>query len=238
MREIKLPGYSFEYDPAAAAEEQRARKARLAGRHTQRPPEPVIKPEPVLVRAAPVEVPQAKSAPVPVVKITPTVTPPTPTTPALEVFTFRDELEILKEESGRIEERMEQLIELHPELTPLVNNTEGTTLPRLKIVDIQKAVCQHFDMDLKLFLSESRKKKLVYARSVAMYLARMLTDKSMLFIGRLMGNRDHTTVLHAVKKTQSRILTDEGLRQDVKEVLRILRREDLVDKVIIEAAPD
>ena len=59
---------------------------------------------------------------------------------------------------------------------------------------------------------------MVQARGVAMYLARQLTDKSLDEVGRHYGGRDHTTVLHACRKTESLLAGDPVTRQAVDEL--------------------
>jgi chromosomal replication initiator protein len=71
---------------------------------------------------------------------------------------------------------------------------------RLKIADIQKLVASHFQVSLNDIMSARRNASVVRARHVAMYLAKLLTPKSLLEISRRFGGRDHTTVLHAVRK--------------------------------------
>ena len=72
--------------------------------------------------------------------------------------------------------------------------------------------------------SSSRKQSVVRARSLAMLLARRLTSKSLDQIGAYFGGRDHSTVLHAIRKTESLVDTDNELHQamlDVSEKLSV-----------------
>lgn len=78
---------------------------------------------------------------------------------------------------------------------------DGATLVKpLTIRDIQIAVCDRVGMTLAEFLGERRQAPVVHARQVAMYLAKVLTGRSTPEIGRRFGGRDHTTILHAIKK--------------------------------------
>ena len=82
-------------------------------------------------------------------------------------------------------------------------------------------------------LSASRAQPVAFARQVAMYLSRELTDVSLPAIGRAFGNRNHTTVMHACKRTAERIATDK----DAYEAVRKLTRE-LGGELMRSGAPD
>lgn len=71
------------------------------------------------------------------------------------------------------------------------------------IKDIQRAVATHCGVSVHDMLSSRRTKDVVRPRQIAMYLAKTLTPQSMPEIGRRSGNRDHTTVLHAVRKVEA-----------------------------------
>jgi chromosomal replication initiator protein len=80
---------------------------------------------------------------------------------------------------------------------------------KIKVVDIQKLVARHFQVSLDDILSARRTASVVRPRQIAMYLAKVLTPRSLPDIGRLFG-RDHTTVLHAVRKITNII---DGINQ-------------------------
>jgi chromosomal replication initiator protein len=86
------------------------------------------------------------------------------------------------------------------------------------IREIQAAVVQHFGVSPDELLSSTRTARVAWPRQVAMYLARELTDESLPAIGRQFGGRDHTTVLHAWRRTSSRIASDEDSRQAVEKL--------------------
>jgi chromosomal replication initiator protein len=88
------------------------------------------------------------------------------------------------------------------------------SIPR-SLSDIQTAACQHFGLSPEELLSPSRAARVAWPRQVAMYLARELTAESLPAIGRHFGGRDHTTVLHALRRTQERILADAASREAV-----------------------
>jgi hypothetical protein len=70
----------------------------------------------------------------------------------------------------------------------------------IRIEDIQRATCRHFQIKRLDMLSDRRTKNLVRPRQVAMFLSKDITRRSLPEIGRRFGGRDHTTVLHAIRK--------------------------------------
>ncbi len=88
----------------------------------------------------------------------------------------------------------------------------------ITIDQVAKVIARRFKLKLSELKSTTRRQEVVRARSLAMYLARQLNGNSYEKIGRYFGNRDHTTVLHACRKTQSQVLTDSELRNAVDEV--------------------
>jgi chromosomal replication initiator protein len=97
---------------------------------------------------------------------------------------------------------------------------EPSAIPQLR--SITKHVCKYFKVRSGDLRGPARQQRIVRARGVAMLLARQLTDKSLEQVGRHYGNRDHTTVLHACRKTESLIQADPSIRQAVEELTRQL----------------
>jgi chromosomal replication initiator protein len=93
---------------------------------------------------------------------------------------------------------------------------------RRSISEIQAAACEHFGISAEELLSSARTQRIAWPRQVAMYLARELTGESLPAIGRHFGGRDHTTVLHAWRRTSARIATDESSREAVQKLCRNL----------------
>ncbi|WP_096202881.1 chromosomal replication initiator protein DnaA [Bacillus sp. FJAT-45350] len=93
----------------------------------------------------------------------------------------------------------------------------------LTIVDIQKAVSEHYSVKLDEFKAKKRTKAVAFPRQIAMYLSRELTDSSLPKIGSEFGGRDHTTVIHAHEKISKMLGTDHELQQKVKEIIEQLR---------------
>jgi chromosomal replication initiator protein len=99
----------------------------------------------------------------------------------------------------------------------------GTALARRNassIGDIQLAVGEHFGVSRDELLSKARDARVAWPRQVAMYLSRELTEESLPAIGRHFGGRDHTTVLHACRRTTARMLADDAARKAIEHVSR------------------
>jgi chromosomal replication initiator protein len=90
------------------------------------------------------------------------------------------------------------------------------------IGDIQAAACDLFGISPDELLSSSRTPRLAWPRQLAMYLSRELTAESLPAIGRQFGGRDHTTVLHACRRTSARLAEDEEAREAVDKLCGIL----------------
>jgi chromosomal replication initiator protein len=102
------------------------------------------------------------------------------------------------------------------ELRDLVRPVE---LKRVRIEEIQRIVARHYNVSRSDLLSSRRTANVVRPRQIAMYLAKTLTLRSLPEIGRRFGGRDHTTVLHAVRKIESLIGSDNSLAAEI-EVLK------------------
>ena len=94
---------------------------------------------------------------------------------------------------------------------------------RVKIEDIQKLVASHYSVTRADILSSRRTAIVVKPRQVAMYLAKALTLRSLPEIGRRFGGRDHTTVLHAVRKIEGLCAADTALREELELLKRMLQ---------------
>ncbi|RBP00793.1 chromosomal replication initiator protein [Roseiarcus fermentans] len=94
---------------------------------------------------------------------------------------------------------------------------------RVKIEDIQKLVATHYSVSRADILSSRRTAVVVKPRQVAMFLAKTLTMRSLPEIGRRFGGRDHTTVLHAVRKIEALTQSDGSLKEEVDLLKRMLQ---------------
>jgi chromosomal replication initiator protein len=94
---------------------------------------------------------------------------------------------------------------------------------RVTIDEIQKRVAEHFNIKMAEMTSSRRARVVARPRQVAMYLAKQLTSRSLPEIGRKFGGRDHTTVMHAVKKIEELAASDRALAEDVELLRRMLQ---------------
>ncbi len=93
---------------------------------------------------------------------------------------------------------------------------------KVNIEEIQKKVSQHFNVKMSDMSSSRRSRTIARPRQIAMYLSKNLTSRSLPEIGRRFGNRDHTTVIHAVKKVEELRNKDVGFDEDVQLLIRML----------------
>jgi chromosomal replication initiator protein len=105
---------------------------------------------------------------------------------------------------------------LHP-------NLKGGVERRITVDEIQKVTADHFGLKQADLLSERRTRAVARPRQIAMHICKQLTTRSYPDIGRRFGGRDHTTVLHAVKKIDELIAADEQIARDVEALMRRLR---------------
>ena len=94
---------------------------------------------------------------------------------------------------------------------------------RVKIEDIQKLVANHYNISRADILSSRRTATVVRPRQIAMYLSKALTLRSLPEIGRRFGGRDHTTVLHAVRKIENLCSSEATLAEEVELFKRLLQ---------------
>jgi chromosomal replication initiator protein len=95
---------------------------------------------------------------------------------------------------------------------------------RIKVEDILRIVSRHFAVSKADILSDRRHRSVVRPRQIGMYLAKQLTSRSLPEIGRRFGNRDHTTVLHAIRKIDKEIGDNPHLKEEIEELKRQLNR--------------
>jgi len=92
---------------------------------------------------------------------------------------------------------------------------------RVTVDEIQRQVADYFNIKLSDLLSARRARQVARPRQVAMYLSKQLTSKSLPSIGRKFGGRDHTTVMHAVKRIEELKQTDSVLEEDILHLERM-----------------
>ena len=105
-------------------------------------------------------------------------------------------------------------------IADLVGNREPR---RIRIEEIQKVVARHYNVTKHDLLSARRTRTVVRPRQIAMYLAKTMTPRSFPEIGKRFGGRDHTTVLHAVRKIEGMVAADETLAHEIEFLRRIIQ---------------
>ncbi|QTP64405.1 chromosomal replication initiator protein DnaA [Candidatus Liberibacter africanus] len=111
-------------------------------------------------------------------------------------------------------------VEIVDELLSHLVNTGETK--KMRIEDIQRMVSKHYNISRNDLLSNRRVRTVVRPRQIAMYLSKIMTPRSFPEIGRRFGDRDHTTVLHAVRKVEKMLETDITLKKEVELLKRLI----------------
>jgi len=92
----------------------------------------------------------------------------------------------------------------------------------INVESIQNIVAVYFNLNIQEMLSPRRSRSLARPRQIAMYLAKKYTTNSLPDIGRKFSNRDHTTVIHAVKKIDELIKNDNEIKHSITEIIKRL----------------
>ena len=104
----------------------------------------------------------------------------------------------------------------------LLAHLVGAEPKRVRIEDIQRVVARHYNVSRQELVSNRRTRVIVKPRQIAMYLSKTLTPRSFPEIGRRFGGRDHTTVLHAVRKIEELISGDTKLSHEIELLKRLI----------------
>ncbi|MEJ2025860.1 MAG: helix-turn-helix domain-containing protein, partial [Deltaproteobacteria bacterium] len=94
------------------------------------------------------------------------------------------------------------------------------------IQEIQNITARFFDLPLSDILSNSKKRRYSYPRQVSMYLCRILTQSSYKEIGTAFQNKDHSTVLYAVRHITKRMEENDGIKNDILELEHLIGEGD------------
>ncbi len=94
---------------------------------------------------------------------------------------------------------------------------------KVTVEEIQRKVADHYSVRLSDLIGPKRQRTIARPRQVAMYLAKQLTLRSLPDIGRRFGGRDHTTIMHGVKKIEELMATDSQLSDDLQLLRRLLQ---------------
>ena len=110
---------------------------------------------------------------------------------------------------------------------PLAKHVVGQAVriekQKISVEGIQETVCNYFHIEQAAVQTNSRKKEIVNARQVTMYLANKYTDKSLSAIGKIVGKRDHATVLHSCKTVKDQLETNKTFRSSIEEIEQMLK---------------
>ena len=93
----------------------------------------------------------------------------------------------------------------------------------ITVTDIIEKVCTYYKVDTSTIHTKTRNREVVQVRQVAMYLAKKHTDTSSSKIGKLIGNKDHATVLHACKIVKDQVEVDKSFKQEIESIEATLR---------------
>ncbi len=94
----------------------------------------------------------------------------------------------------------------------------GEIKTHISIEEIQRVVCEYYDIAEDLIRAKTRKQEIVNARQIAMYLAKELTNSSLKTIGLHFGGRDHSTVIHAYQTVEDQISGDQKFRTHIQQI--------------------
>ncbi|MDC0059847.1 chromosomal replication initiator protein DnaA [Pelagibacteraceae bacterium] len=119
---------------------------------------------------------------------------------------------------SKINTKLPNIYECKKILKDFINSNSKS----INIDTIQNIVAAHFNLNIQEMLSSRRSRSLARPRQIAMYLAKQHTANSLPEIGRKFSNRDHTTVIHAVKKIDELIKKDNDIKQNVIEIKKKL----------------
>src|ERR1700743_1701315 len=100
----------------------------------------------------------------------------------------------------------------------VLRNFVKTSSKEITIETIQRMVCEYFDVSYDKLLQKTRKREIVQARQITMYLAKAFTKNSLKTIGEHFGGRDHTTVIHSCQTVKDLMDTDSLFRENVMEL--------------------
>lgn len=116
---------------------------------------------------------------------------------------------------------------MHGEITielaeKIVGDIVGQEKKELTINKVKETVCDYFNITREMLLSKSRKRNIVQARQIAMYMSRNMINCSLSTIGSELGGKDHATVLHAYSTVSDLISTDKTFKQYVTDIESML----------------
>lgn len=100
----------------------------------------------------------------------------------------------------------------------LENHFSGGAMKKLTIADIQKEVERYYDVPHSDLIGQKRSRKIVYARQIAIYLARHMLDLPYNYIAKNFGGRDHTTIMYSVTNVEEKMKENRELREELENI--------------------
>ncbi len=100
----------------------------------------------------------------------------------------------------------------------IIKNFVKSVSREVSIDYIQKTVCEHFGVAVEKLREKTRKRQIVQARQLSMFLAKNYTKNSLKVIGKHFGGRDHSTVIHSCQAIQNLLDTDAKFKESVQDV--------------------
>lgn len=107
---------------------------------------------------------------------------------------------------------------------------------RPRVVEIQRATCSYFGLDVAEMSSDRRIRAITWPRQIAMFLCRELTSNSLAAIGHRFGHRDHSTVVHALRHVERRLTDDPETSIALDKIYRAVAR--MAAKRVHQSTPD
>ena len=105
----------------------------------------------------------------------------------------------------------------------MLKNFIKNTSKEISMEYIQKLVCEYFEVPIEMVKSKTRKREIVQARQISMYLSKSHTKTSLKSIGAFFGGRDHSTVIYACQTVEDLIDTDKKFKAYVQDIQKKLK---------------
>lgn len=109
----------------------------------------------------------------------------------------------------------------------IIKNYVKSVSREVSVDYIQKTVCEFVGINMELLKENTRKREVVYARQISMYLAKKYTKNSLKEIGKHFGNKDHSTVIHSIQVVDNQLEVDKKFREDIDELKKRISLSNL-----------
>lgn len=109
----------------------------------------------------------------------------------------------------------------------IIKNYVKSVSREVSVEYIQKTVCEYIGISIELLKENTRKREVVNARQISMYLAKKYTKNSLKEIGRHFGNKDHSTVIHSIQVVDNLLEVDKKFREDLDELKKRINLSNL-----------